>query len=156
MAIRWPFEFDAKRSDQWLEDYWDRSVHDWRPGSISNLHGYLRRAESASWTTDLLAWDIHCILEYGDRFVGSVVDGGDGEPQTVCEVGGARVVVPKYTQDIDAALSLWPDTLRPTSWSGSAFDCCKSAIEVRRAKWREHRAAERAARRRRSSSTPAN
>jgi hypothetical protein len=148
VAIRWPFELDQKGADEWLDAYWERSSQNWLPLEISRRHGYLRRAEKADWCTDGFAWDIHCMLEYGDAFGGSTRTGPDGETFTVCHVEGREVVVPPLTQDIEAALGLWPADQRPTSWNGSALDCCRAAIEARRAQWRERRADERADRRR--------
>jgi hypothetical protein len=84
------------------------------------------------------------MLEYGERYTGTVKQAPNGETFTVCWVNGLEVVVRPFTQDIDTALSLWPEHQRPTSWSGSALDCCRAAIEARRAQWREQRANERA------------
>jgi len=43
-------------------------------------------------------------------------------------------VLPFYTRDMEAALALWPEALRPESWTGSAAECCAAALRARKRK----------------------
>jgi len=47
-------------------------------------------------------------------------------------------IMPKFTTDIEAAMSLWPDDARPAMWHGSAWDCCVEALKIRRSRWMNH------------------
>ena len=38
--------------------------------------------------------------------------------------------LPRYTSEVEAALSLWRDEERPTVWTGSAYECCIAAFEA--------------------------
>lgn len=42
------------------------------------------------------------------------------------------MVIPKYVEDVIAALSLFPTPTRPIAWGGSIVSCCIAAIEARR------------------------
>lgn len=42
--------------------------------------------------------------------------------------------VPPYLTQIDAALSLWPDADRPSSWQGSVRDCSIAALKAQKAR----------------------
>lgn len=38
------------------------------------------------------------------------------------------VLVPPFTTDVSAALTLWPEESRPTQWQGTAIECCIAAL----------------------------
>lgn len=47
---------------------------------------------------------------------------------------GVVTAIPRYTASVDDALLAWPDELRPTTWNGTAIECCIGALEALRSR----------------------
>lgn len=133
--LSWPFRFDPAGASAWLDGFWARQDQAHVQREIGRSHNRLRDLNRASWVWDAVLWDLHWLMEAGIRPIGSVDRGPDGEVIQRTWVEGQELIVPRFTADLSAALSLWPSFDRPSDWSGSIIDCCKSAIDARRRHW---------------------
>lgn len=133
----WAFVHDVEGSDRWLKGYWDRQGNSYVRREISRFHNQVQRLEQVGWVADSLFWDLHCLMEYGERPRGTFDRDENGIVVERTWIDGHAFVVPRFTTEIDAALSLWPEQDRPTVWSGTALECCVAAMDARRVRYRE-------------------
>ena len=138
--LNWRHTYAPERADHWLDGFWDRQLDSSVPRAISRLHGRIRRAREPDWVIDDFAWSMYWLMEIGDRPAGSVDRDENGEIFVTATVDGELLRMPPFTRELEAAMTLWPPNRAPTRWDGSALECCKAALEARRAWWKSNRA----------------
>ena len=128
----WPFAYDSEAAEVWLSRFLDRQDERYVQREISRAHGRIRRIDEPGWVWDAVMWDLYCLMEYGVRPYGVTLRDELGDVVQLTWVEGLEIGVPRYTSDLNEALSFWPDEDRPSAWTGSVLECCKAAVEARR------------------------
>jgi hypothetical protein len=128
----WPYQFDLERAEDWIDGFWDRQITGAFPKALNKLVGHVRNATKADWVIDSFAWEAYLMMETGIRpFIKTIRDGSGST-----EIDGVEHRMPEFSRDLEAAMTLWPPGATPATWEGSALDCCKAALQARRAWWK--------------------
>jgi hypothetical protein len=138
----WPHavaEDDA--SSKWLEKIEGRRAITAADKALRGLARDMTRYPE-SQATDTIRWyDTHIwtIPLRFEKGLNTLIFSEKGEDGTLVLVGARSdmdetEIVPFYTRDVEAAMTLWPEADRPASWNGTAWDCCIAALEARRAR----------------------
>lgn len=133
--VSWPFEWDEAGGRLWLErvyvlqdgrslvklyDRWLRKLDRCTGSRIDDGSAFFCLALSETGETPFIQWRRIPKTQRWDDL--SKLPGEDG----------AAYPVPPFTTDLAAAMTLWPEEERPTSWSGSIPDCVRAALKARR------------------------
>lgn len=138
--IDWPFKFDVNAATAWLEEFEDREAARVAPRELLRLYGELRTFTEPSWIVDLRMWAMYWLMEGEERPISHVArNRPSGEVVVTSRIDGALVTMPRFSRDIEAALSLWPASVAPTTWDGDLLECCKAALDARYSAWRAQR-----------------
>jgi hypothetical protein len=135
-CVAWPCTLDRAGAKAWLEGFWERQDTAHIQREISRAYSRLRDMNEPGWVWDGVLWDLHWLMETGIRPSGSVERDANGAVVQRTWVEGQELMVPRFTAERAAAMTLWPEGDRPAEFPGSVVDCCKAAIEARRARWR--------------------
>lgn len=127
--LDWKFEHDPVGSERWLTHLRVTREASAIRSVIARVLEMLRRAKEGSDIFDGYIFLCRYLAEQGRR---PALKGTKKKDRSVTlwrdpdtEDAGE---VPAYTSSIDLALLAWPEDDRPTSWEGSAIDCCIEAL----------------------------
>lgn len=134
-TLNWPFELDEAAAAGWVAAFDERKNRQYLHREISRFHGAIRRSHEPCWTLDVDLWTLLWLLEFGERPLCDVMSTADGE--AMIRSWDTGQLIPAFSKDLRAALSLWPTELRPASWHGGALSCAKAAMDARRFEWQQ-------------------
>lgn len=132
-VLSWPFAYNADAAELWLDQFSEHRVRRYDRQRFQKLHSKVRHTQHPSRSIDSSIWEALMFLESGEWPLQHIM--ADGEPVGIPDGDGPSIAIPRYTFDLDAAMSLWPRGERPPSWKGTALECCVAALELRRT-WR--------------------
>lgn len=137
--VEWPYPLaDDDAIDNWLERLERRrdleSADKMLQRIITNM---ARGTDDTKDYRDLDAqiWMRLTRFEHREHVIYFVEEGPNGEAVYVCydPVTRERQIVPFFTTDLQAALSLWPDEQQPSRWDGTIWECCVGGLRARKA-----------------------
>lgn len=147
--LNWPFPLDEQAAAIWLTELELKRDIEARDRNFRRFIRILSQSSQPSHWHDMDIWRLlhpksrqrlyHHVPENGKlrRFVDA--DGYNRvaiSPKKVLGGWEVKKFVPIYTADIDDALSVWPDEVRPTRWDGTAIECCLAALKQRWLVWK--------------------
>lgn len=118
--IFWPIAYDPAAAEEWITHMEAVRVVRYLKKSIYREIGLLRSATEPSWVYDNAIYFICRAAEAGK------LSASDARPE-----------VPKYTAEVEAALTIWPADRRPDSWENSAIACCIAGLQALQATIKE-------------------
>lgn len=131
--VEWPVAYNAAAADRWVAHMRDvRTVRRLRRAIYRQTT--LMRANGPHESEDVCIFMLlrHPLIDTvgepevrwnGEKLVRLYHDRRTGQMQPI----------PAYSHDLQAALTTWPEELRPTTWEGSAFECCIAGLTALRA-----------------------
>lgn len=139
-ALAWPYNLaDQETTDRWLEQCEQRRTSASVVRQYSRVINRLKKWDSEQ--IDRLRYrdtEIWTTLYRFERQLGTMAlndTNSAGEPVLIGHYSNGPtggMVIPQYVDDVLAALSLFPTSMRPIVWDGSSLSCCVAAIEARR------------------------
>jgi len=130
----WKFGHNVEGAAKWLEQLKIARHAKYIYKELTRHIGLLRRASEPHQFYDLAILDCCSLAATGSRAV--VRWKKRGEKYVMIWHNPERRkwrALPRFTANIEAALLVWPDDIRPQTWQGSAIECCITAlIEIRR------------------------
>lgn len=137
-ALEWRFIHDPDLAAKWLDHLRVVREANYIRQAITRQIGLLRAASDPSWIHDGgVFWCLH-LAETGNAVMISVENIKNNNGQMVNVWFNfetkKRELIPCYTSSVELALLAWPDDSRPTSWEGTAIECCIEALVAIRAR----------------------
>lgn len=135
--VTWPFKLDETGSRKWLSSF---KVSRVKRKLIRQFEREIRILGEEDGSHRLADVGIWWLIHYGElkrdpADLHALRARKPGEQDYELVENGKRTgrAIPFYTDDIAAAMTLWPDEHRPAVWEGSARDCCIAALKARKA-----------------------
>lgn len=131
----WPFAFDPDGAADWLDHLYDVRDAAAISRELYRQIGILKQATEPSWVHDSGIFSAKYRAETGRRCFQDV---RRKRTKVVCQwrdlETNEKGIVPDYTKDIQTALLVWPEDIRPETWVGSSIECCIAALTAIRAR----------------------
>ncbi|MGZ9068263.1 MAG: GIY-YIG nuclease family protein [Allosphingosinicella sp.] len=136
--IRWPVAYDKKAAARWIAHMEKVRLARARRRAIYRVLTFLRQAKAPHYRLDADVFDIWVEATCGERPFIVLGNRGEGpRARYLDHESGTLAAIPPYSADPLAALEIWPAPARPSSWQGSALQCCIAGLEALRAAIRE-------------------
>ena len=122
-GLAWPVPYQANGAERWISHMREvRAVRSIR-NALQREIGILRRANRPHPVHDQSILMVCQWAWTGER------DGWARCPECVWHPPHFnRCTVPPYTKAVEAALTIWPASSRPSVWSSTALECCVAGL----------------------------
>lgn len=123
----WLERVEEKRSLISADKEYQRCIREMASTSPENRDDGIRFYDGKIWT---ILWR----FEHRERTIYTVDQASDGSALLIGHREGCDEpeIIPRYTSDIQGALAIWPDELRPEQWDGAIWDCCVAGLRARK------------------------
>ena len=128
--LQWPFPLAEVESEEWIERLCARRYKRYCRANFARVLMMLKGC-GVGWVADSRSYELFW-FSLSNQWI--TIDVHDENGRTVLDAYRGDDVppfrIPLYSEEVDLALSLWPDGTAPPSWNGTALECCIAALEA--------------------------
>lgn len=131
--IIFPYAYDRAGAQTWLDHINVVRQADAVRRELYREITILRTADGPSWVYDSGIFYAKWRAATGRRpGLRSIKIDGETATHWSDSDSNAQGIVPAFTSSVENALLVWPDDLRPATWTGTPIECCIAALTATR------------------------